>query len=382
MNGSAPSTSPAANADSGTQSKQPAADQSSSSAQPPVTSDQLSSPERSTPQVDRPAQRPAETERATVPTPERDASKRQTPQVSGGPARGKFMDVVHPSSQMSASPESSRQRMTRPDRSPTSTGASILDAPSARPSRTGTTIAPAASSSVTSAVSTPSQKPSSTPQPYIRPEVSMSNAEPTSTTPEVVKQNDSTPLDPVAPQPLDDAPVSSSNTSQAALTDSLQSEPAPSPFLTDAKVDKRPLSTPPSQVPDTEEAAGNDVPPAADLSAELPAELDKSIMDVESSNTAKTDTSEATAPEGATASTPAPVASTTPTPSASSHGAIAQQYTKSSDDTTSEHAALYDSVVASSPAKKPKGWLVPVIAIVLIALGIAGGVAVYFMMNG
>ena len=210
----------------------------------------------------------------------------------------------------------------------------------------------------------------------------MSSAEPTSTTPEAVKQNDSTPSDSVESQPLDDTPVSTSDESQAAPDDSLLSEPAPSPFLADAKVDKRPLSTPPSQVPDTEEAAGNDAPLAADLSAELPAELDKSIMDVESSNTAKADTPEATAPEGATASTPAAAAPTTPTPSASSHGAIAQQYTKSPDDTTSEHAALYDSVVASSPAKKPKGWLVPLIAIVLIALGIAGGVAVYFMMNG
>lgn len=173
-------------------------------------------------------------------------------------------------------------------------------------------------------------------------------------------------------------------------------QPLESPFLPDAKVEKRPLGG-------TQNDMG--VKPSDSFADEpivspngLPDELSKQILELES------ETSPAVAQDEAQE---APIVET----QASNHeetalvesqqhdedkklvdipassGAIPQQYTeKTASNTDDNHATIYDPEYHQQgmkhQEKKRSGWGVVAIIVVLVALGGAGGVAYYYLTTG
>lgn len=168
--------------------------------------------------------------------------------------------------------------------------------------------------------------------------------------------------------------------------------PLSSPFLADAKVEKRPLGRPldvtdmsnipqnedssfdiePSTTPVGKEGYSRSSDPDAQLPEQpLPAELDSKLLNIE--------TSPADLPtESRAASSPVPPAKPL------SATSIPQQYKiqpKAADanstgtiyDTASYHQPL------AHPAKKKPGWLWVVAIIVILLLGAAGGAVAYYM---
>jgi hypothetical protein len=272
---------------------------------------------------------------------------------------GRFMDVVHPSSDM-------RGNFVPP-----------------RPStREGTTIQPTSSSFVDEPVmSTPSPDVSS-PQ-----EVA---------TPEPIKSE--------WPDPIDYDKSSNQPAAETEQTPSvvLNDEPTPvaddemppleSPFITDAKVEKRPLGaftneptapaaeTVPPEVPASE--------PDIDLSTNveddpnnetpMPAELQDNLLSIESSeDTAETQTNDKTTPIPTMALPMLSSANETTGPVA-----ITQQYVEQPSTGDKPAGSIFDVDNYHKPIAHPKknksGWLMVVWIVLLIIFGIGAGAAFYF----
>lgn len=172
-----------------------------------------------------------------------------------------------------------------------------------------------------------------------------------------------------------------------AVSDASESEnqtPLVSPFLPDAKPEKRPLGSVvsndvdlPTEPDEIEEAADSSFEPEviepASIAVPMPEELGSDIMNVESGSM----------PLAANAAAPSPVQPIEePDDSSRPSGpsSIPQQYKTSEPPVSIEHAALYDTSSQQDvmhPAKKRSGWLIPLIIIILLILGGAGGYFVY-----
>jgi hypothetical protein len=185
-------------------------------------------------------------------------------------------------------------------------------------------------------------------------------------------------------------------------------EPAPlqTPFLADTKVEKRPLGafavdqvaadntqdvaeaavdTPAEEAVQTSSFSMPDQKEALDL----PDELQHDLIKIESDSETEVPSSETEIPqEDLSAEKIAPAPSfaapiVTPAPVAvSGPASIQPQYKEEPSSTKEEHAAIYDTDTyhkpLAHPAKKKSGWLWVVWIILLLALGAGGAAALYY----
>jgi hypothetical protein len=158
----------------------------------------------------------------------------------------------------------------------------------------------------------------------------------------------STPTDPVAPM---DQPTSTS------------------PFLSDAKVDKRPLGA--ATIGAGNSPLATNPASAQTTSQSLPAEFHTELLEIESDNPAKLPAEEKASPAE-------PQAKPELTPPIS----IAQQYKQQPRSGDQSHAPVYDTAAhpVSHPAKKKSNILIIVIIALIILIG-GGGVAALFYLG-
>lgn len=370
--------------------------------------------------VQSPTSEPAAT--PTAPTPSV-AAKPTPPATRRG---GRFMDVVHPSSDMK---------------------------PAAKPvSRTGATIEPTESVSAPANDDTPAETtPLTEPvKPTTPPPTASSNsaAETPTTTPVVPAGDWPDPLDMANFGANDDdkaeataAPVipDSPNEATTATSSTSQRTPLTSPFLSGTKVEKRPLGAAPadeqpaeepgrtSADADTEESS---TATSSDLSAQLPAEpsdvetplpeeLRSDLMAIESgSHTGQKSLDDHETPTENTASQPEVTASTSATPPRQPETApagsspappettqvpptsapvapakeaavttgptsITQQYREEPSTGDQTNGAIYDTEAyhqpLAHPAQKKSGWMWVVWIVLILLVGAGGGAALYFL---
>jgi hypothetical protein len=158
----------------------------------------------------------------------------------------------------------------------------------------------------------------------------------------------STPTDPVAPV---DQPISTS------------------PFLSDAKVDKRPLGA--ATIGAGNSPLATNPAGAQTTSQSLPAEFHTELLEIESDNPAKLPAEEKASPVE-------PQVKPELTPPIS----IAQQYKQQPRSGDQSHAPVYDTAAhpVSHPAKKKSNVLIIVVIALIIVIG-GGGVAALFYLG-
>lgn len=185
-------------------------------------------------------------------------------------------------------------------------------------------------------------------------------------------------------------------------------EPLSSPFLADAKVEKRPLGTPAPELytpQQLEEADGDkeiDTAPELAVSApidqplevELPEELRGDLMAIESDISSEQESTPrvdpvpvvtevvAPVPEAETPKTVAtPVAATPAVSLPAGGGSIPQQYREEPSTSDQTTGSIYDTASyhqpLEHPAKKKAGWLWVIWVLVLLVLGAGGGALAY-----
>jgi hypothetical protein len=284
--------------------------------------------------------------------------------------RGQFMDVMHPSSDMKTS---------------------------VAPRREGVSLQPSSPFVASAPVSTPEEAPMS-PDPMTTPVVDIVtplDSEPaTGTTSQEQEAAPSEPKEQAWPDPIDVAQgVDDARDADGdGMTDSSPAEietvpqdvvnevaspaadqPITSPFIADAKVEKRPLGT---ATPFPESVATPDAPQPAPVVASpesLPDELKNDVMALESSSTATSESKLNQVPEKASE----PEVSKPNIP-----GSIPQQYTEQPSTGTTSNSAIYDTsthhqpleggVKKSSPAK----WII--LGLVLLIVGALAGAAYFY----
>jgi len=289
------------------------------------------------------------TETASVVTATPAPAAASAPVTAPAVRRGRFMDMV---------PSTSPGRQT--------------PATSAPASREGLTITPRSSDADTALSTQPTPKP-------VEPPVSAPEG-----TASTGVSFDS------MPDPIDMAVVDSSEPAPTPITTSApevatQPEAIESPFLADAKVEKRPLN--PNLGQELEQAAkeesdaldspntneqksdnGDDEPP---ITPQVP-ELSSDLVAIESGETPET-----AQPIDAGLSDTSTVAPSTPLGATS----IAQQYTAKESSGDQSHAAIYDASQypepLQHPAKSKSGWLWVLWVIVLLGIGAGGAVLLY-----
>lgn len=286
---------------------------------------------------------------------------------------GRFMDVVHPSSDMKIN--------NRP----------VV-------SREGIQLSPIAPRPVVA----------SAPQPSREPEITATVSD---QTPEVIEQAPELnawpdPIDMMTPTPsvdIADAAPSAEEVSMPEVelpnaVDTEESAPLQTPFLADTKVEKRPLGafaveqqvaagdTSDVETVNDGAVAQEQVPtnsfsmPGQEATSDLPDELQHDLVKIESD-------SEVTHQELAEEK-PVPAPSfaapvVTPVPAAAPGPASIQpQYKEEPSSTKEEHAAIYDTdsyhKPLAHPAKKKSGWLWVLWIVLLLALGAGGAAALYY----
>jgi len=284
---------------------------------------------------------------------------------------GRFMDVVHPSSDM-------RSSFVPP-----------------RPStREGLTIQPDTSSTVEEPVM-------SIPTPVSSTSEELTTSEPVKTEwPDpidfnkaydqpVAEESAKTEVDEIPSMPVSDAP--------APVSDDVM-PPLESPFIPDAKVEKRPLGAftdePVAPAVDTASTEKPASEPDIDLSTNtedtpknetpMPAELQNDLLSIESNE----DTAEVPTPEQPTTIEPTPTLAL-PAQSAQSSAteatapvAITQQYVEQPSTGDKPAGSIFDvdnyHKPIAHPKKKKSGWLMIVWIVLLIIFGIGAGAAFYF----
>lgn len=331
---------------------------------------------------------------------------------------GRFMDVVHPSSDM---------------KNPS-------NAPSARPSRVASMITPTVatgSAAETSSVDLDGsmnelEQPSVVDTSYqviAEPDtvanivslptndvVATDVAEPTEVThdwPDPLAGFDDTPAEStsvaeIAPV-VDTVAVASDDEEEAGDDDlftidttdlEVDPEPLVSPFLSDAKVDKRPLGATgdqsgdePGRAPVLGALAGSEMitsnpddqlpPEPVSVAHPLPAELQGDLIAVESDNTDfATSEDVAESPEVVAPESAAMPASVSAQPNApTGPTSIQQQYKESAATGDQSNGAIYDTKAyhapLAHPVKKKSGWMWVIWVVLLLAVGAGGAVALY-----
>lgn len=294
---------------------------------------------------------------------------------------GRFMDVVHPSSDMRSN-------------TPVAAITPI--------SRTGATIQPDATPNATEPTSNPVSAEASKPEPTTPTIPAKAPAE----WPDPLDFHGVTPEQAStapAPQPIDGSKAADDNDItkiaddiHATLSKDM-SAPLESPFIPDAKVEKRPLGafstdvslSAPNMVtqPDvpTKEStpelspASTSVVPQAENTDEhpietdtpLPAELQTDLLTIESNETSVTSAPEAQFTPPATPSTDTPTGPTS----------IVQQYKEMASTGDQPAPVLFDSAAYKKPQtkqKKKSSWLVVLWIFLLLVVGGGIGAAVYF----
>lgn len=201
---------------------------------------------------------------------------------------------------------------------------------------------------------------------------------------------------PITDDALSDMPASDVNGIDEHEDKPVASSPLESPFLPDAKVEKRPLGSMAPLSPHTIEATPSEDAMVATSPGKLPDEFSRQMMDIE----AEQRTTPVVSEEAVVSETPnvdiADDDVTPPLASATVHdsereppiqGAIPQQYTeKNSSEATNEHATIFDPAYHGQDMKhqekKKSGWGMVLMIIALVVLGGAGGVAYYYFTTG
>ena len=280
---------------------------------------------------------------------------------------GRFMDVVHPSSDM--------RTTTIPPRPVTRQGVTITPSSSAQSAEP---IAPTPAIDEAPAATTESQ---AWPDPL---DMVGYQREPDTTIPAV---------EPETPDIIREVPIEVPAEPVVEESEPVDEQPLSTPFLSDAKVEKRPLGTnsteEPDRVPVNNTVASEDETPNAEdqLAAMpelspvvLPAELQTDVLSIESDTAsdaaqdALTTSPNETASEIKTEAAPEVVV---PTGSTS----IQQQYTEQPSTGDQTTGGIYDTdsyhQPLAHPAKKKSGWIWLIWVIVLLILGAAGGAIAY-----
>lgn len=324
--------------------------------------------------------------------------------------RGQFMDVIHPSSDMKVSPTKvNRQGATVEPSSPV-----IAPEPVQQP-------APSADSAAQATVAAFDMESTGTATPPVGEVVQPTEApEQPAPTPELPKSDWPDPIDlamneaaasDAKPESVADTPAATpfesaasvpsltdaSQESSAAQSDDIPTDvveeiaqpsvelPLTSPFLPDAKVEKRPLGMPipvgdnqkddEAATPEATEA--DEVPkgeePQTPPSVPLPSELQSDVLSLESSSVEAapepSDTSVASAASVAENSVPA-------------GGSIPQQYAEQPSTSDQASTPIYDTSTHTQPLEQPKKKKSPVLLIVVVLvlalIGSLAGAAYYY----
>lgn len=335
---------------------------------------------------------------AAASTPDRTANP-----LAARRSSGRFMDVVHPSSDMKVAtrPTVSREGLQ-------------LNPVGPRPGAVETTQ-PSYQSEP--AIETPAAVPEtyeqSQPIDSVEPTTNSSWPDPIDMA--AANAPMSTPDSPVAPVDSIEAPtaepVSVFTPSDSDTTRDeppvVDEEPAPlqTPFLSDTKVEKRPLGAfavdQPSLVDESqstdgttdasadEQLAADPIDTLSQTAADLPDELQHDLIKIESDNSVSQEPIATPDVASMSQATPAPVSPAftapvvTPAPVAPAGPASIQpQYKEEPSSTKEEHAAIYDTDSYHQPlvhpVKKKSGWLWVVWIVLLLALGAGGAAALYY----
>lgn len=308
---------------------------------------------------------PAFTSSAEPSTP----SATMSPSVPVPAARrgGRFMDVVHPSSDMKTA--------TTPVRPVTRQGVTITPSPFAQSAQP---VAPAPVADEVPAVAAESQ---AWPDPL---DMVGYQREPDTTTPSA---------EPETPDIIRETPVEEPIAPVVEASEPAEEQPLSTPFLSDAKVEKRPLGTNSTEELDHAPVSNTAVPETDTPNAEdqlpampepsltvLPAELQTDVLSIESD--APTDVpqeSVATSHDEDTDETKMVAAPEVVVPAGPT--SIQQQYTEQPSTGDQTTGGIYDTdsyhQPLAHPAKKKSGWMWVIWVVVLLILGAAGGAIAY-----
>lgn len=311
---------------------------------------------------------------ATRPAPAPAASSVHAPSRPPASRRGgRFMDVVHPSS----APKK----------------------PSAPVSRQGVTIQPSAQPTVTES---PEPEQPAVPAIVEAPTVEKAKTVDTTGIPQPTPPA-SAPVENEWPDPLDAAGFK--------FDDAADSQPLTSPFLADAKVEKRPLggaapaveeavAPAPAEEPDrapvlgvaadesaTKDDPNDQLPAKPEIEAPLPEELQGDLVAIESGS--RTSPVPAQPDEQLVQQQPTPAVSATPAAepkeevAPSGPTSIPQQYKEEKSTGEEASGAIYDTDTyhqpLAHPAQKKSGWMWVLWIVGILAVGTAGGAALFFL---
>ncbi|RYX78582.1 hypothetical protein EON76_02545 [bacterium] len=361
-----------------------------------------------------------------VQTQETKPSAPEAPAVVKRPA-GRFMDVMHPSSDMKNGSNGVSPSVAVPP---------SQVAPVAAPSREGITLNPFEQQTQPEEAQSPSRPSEELFAPVEQPteELDLSSEELSHLNAEFATLDQSTPP---APEPeFIVTPAPATAVEPAAFEPVIPQEPLVSPFLPDAKVEKRPLGAGmPFTAPETEVAADIesmtapvssiqevDAQRAPDAQPEVSAEFHSDLMAIESGANVALEPAGTIDDDDAADETTNPIAATTEsTPETTASPlidsredvqsvsetaeeiqpsnvvepvvqsdimpagpqSIAQQYSELPDSGDKESGSIYDvndyHKPVSHPAKTGSGWLWVVIIVVIIAICGGGAAAFYFL---
>lgn len=313
-----------------------------------------------------------ETVKKALDTSDDDSSDKVTPAAPAiRRSSGRFMDVVHPSSDMKQAGNTPAQ-------------------PS---SRQGITISPTPSPLVV-----PSELPDVVADKPKAPETEPDN--------EVTSSDWPDPLD-VSSKKEDTVVPEEDTAAEEPVED--EKPPLSSPFISDAKVEKRPLGGAPMSISETENAFFGEQPkedtsaddqsvaPPAEFSAPLPEELQQDLVAIESGEAQL-----ASAAEPVETPVVTPIAEEKPVEKTPEHpvkalipdhfadedvpkgpASIAQQYKEEPNSGDQSNGAIYDTEAyhkpLAHPAKKSSGWLWVIWIILILAVGAGIGAGLYYL---
>lgn len=297
-----------------------------------------------------------------APTPESEASAQPTQAASIVPKRrGQFMDVMHPSSDMTTA---AKQQTTPPTRS----GANLAPLnPDVAPKQSvDTTTGPVSTTPTTGDAHTPEQSSADTmPDPIDMHAAQQQEPAPVVSTPPAPAPEPQSPFLPDAK--VEKTPLGSAAPTATPATSETPEQPNQD-TMTAASTDTEPVAEPTPSADDTVPTESGEVvlgAPPEPAAKPLPEELSSDVLSVES------DTNQHALSEAKEPSSKAP----------DLQSSIVPQYKeKKSDGDGEEHAPMYDSTTQplAHPPKKKSGLVTIIMIVVLILLGAGGAAAVYF----
>lgn len=317
---------------------------------------------------------------ASVTVPARGAPSIASPKTPPPAARrsGRFMDVVHPSSNM-------KKDVSIP--APVSRhGATIEPGTSFEPPQSVVSTTASPVEPKTAALPTPGSVARSAPKSDWPDPLDVAGFNPSGSEPQTTEKKDEGSTAPL---------IDTSEASDKTVDDKKELAPLTSPFLPDTKVEKRPLGSP-SDASESDhtpvlssESSSNlmvDDPTAQlpaipkDVEPVLPAELHKDLVAVEadtSPTVAKEEIETTSASQAsASSSTSAPEMPAGPT-------SIAQQYREEPSTGDKDSGAIYDTDTyhqpLAHPAKKKSGWLWVLWIALILVVGAGAGAGAYYL---